>query len=45
MTQKVECLEKGSNLREPANQPKGLTTKPIVLDRRCELLYLKIYAY
>ena len=33
-----ECHERGSNSRELADQPRDLTTKPTVLDRRCELL-------
>ena len=33
-----ECHEEGSNTRELADQPRDLTTKPTVLDRRCELL-------
>ena len=36
------CHEEGSNSSELADQPKDLTTKPTVLDKRCELLQFKI---
>ena len=33
-----DCHEEGLNSREIAHQPRDLTTKPIILGRRSELL-------
>ena len=38
-----DCHEEGLNAREVAHQPRILTTKPTILDRRIELFYLNIW--
>ena len=42
-SRKKECHEEGSNSRELGGQLRKLTTKPTVLDRQCELIYLRIW--